>query len=151
MFSEESICFAKMTAAEESTMSRKRGGVWSFEDRVFACIDQWFFLLCMTSPEQEYQEITFIWKCLNNCIGKYLPSFVTMRHRLSSTDGERRIEEEDTLLCPTWEITIFWSCCTHIALNFLKNIPQRWRISDSFLDWKSETVCLSWSMIGILS
>jgi hypothetical protein len=40
MLSEESVRFAKMIAAKKSTMSRKRGGMWCFEDDMFARIDQ---------------------------------------------------------------------------------------------------------------
>lgn len=58
MLSQESICFAKMTAAEKSTMSREGRGVWCFEDDMFLRIDEGFLFLRMASPEEKYQEIS---------------------------------------------------------------------------------------------
>lgn len=105
-----------------------------FEDDMFFCVDERFLFLCMASPEQEYQEVSLVRKCLNNRVCKIFPSFPGMRHRLSRTDGERRIEEEDALLCPASEIATFWTWDTEISLNLLEDIHQRWRVSDSFHD-----------------
>lgn len=57
MFSQESICFTKMTAAEETAMGREGRGVRCFEDDMFRCIDERFFFLSVTSPEEKYEEI----------------------------------------------------------------------------------------------
>lgn len=151
MLSQESISFTKMATAEKTTVCRKGRGVGGFEDDMFFCIDERFLFLCMTSPEEENQKITFIRKCLNDWISKGFPSFSSMRHRLPCTDCECGIEEEYTLFCPTCQISIFWCRNAEVSLNFLKYIHQRWWVSHSFHDREREAMGLSWSMIGVLS
>jgi hypothetical protein len=46
-----------MTAAEETAMGREGRGVRCFEDDMFRCIDERFFFLSVTSPEEKYEEI----------------------------------------------------------------------------------------------
>lgn len=151
MLSQEGICFAKMTTAEKTSVSGKRRGVRRFEDDMFLCINERFLFLSVTSPEEEDKEITFFWKGMNDRVSKCLPSLPSMWHRLSSADGECRIQEENTLLSPTWEITIFWTRNAEISLNFLKYIHEWWRISHSFLYRERETMSLPRTMIWILA
>jgi len=150
MLSQENICFTKMTTAEKTAMSREGRGVRCFEDDMFFCIDERFLFLSVTSPEEEDKEITFFRKGMNDRVSKRLPSLPSMWHRLSSADSERCVQEENALLSPTGEITIFWTWDAEISLDFLKYIHEWWRISDSLLHRKRETVCLPRTMIRIL-
>ncbi len=151
MLSQESICFAKMSTAKKSTMSWEGRGVRGFEDYMFRRIDERFFLLSVTSPEEEYEEISFFWEGMNHSIGKCFPSFPSVRQGLPSPDGECGIQEEDSLWSPVSEISTLWYWLVETTTHFLKNIHQWWRISDSFLNWKCEAMSLSWTMIGVLT
>lgn len=151
MLSEESICFTKMTTAEKTAMSREGRGMGGLEDDMFFCIDERFLFLSMTSPEEEYEEISFFWEGLYDDVSKYFPSFPSMRQRFSSSHCERCIEQEYSLMCPTSEISIFWYWLSLTRAYFLKYISEGRRNLCSFLDGKSETMSLSWTMVRILS
>ncbi len=124
MLSQESICFAKMTTTEETSVCREGRRVGRFEDDMFLRINEGLLFLRVTSPEQKYEKISLVREGLNNCIGKIFPSFSCVRHRFTSTDSEGRIEKQNSLLCPTSEVTIFWSRYSEISLNFFKNIHE---------------------------
>jgi hypothetical protein len=124
MLSQESICFAKMATAEESTVSGEGRGVRSLEDDMFCCINEGFLFLGVTSPQEENKKITFFGECFDNRISKIFPSFSCMRHRLPRSYSQGSIEEENTLFGPTCEVTIFWTWNTEVSLNLLKYIHK---------------------------
>lgn len=63
-------------------------------------IDQPLLLLCETPPQQEYQAIAFLGEGAYRRIGETLPSAALMRARLTRPDGERGVQEQDSLSGP---------------------------------------------------
>lgn len=122
-----------------------------FKNGVFFYIYELFLFLCMTSPEEEYEEFSFFGECLDNSICESLPSFSDVRHRLSCSDCECGIQEKNSLACPASEISIVWQRSSNIIMNLFKDINEWRRVFDSFLNRKRESMSLSRAMIRILS
>lgn len=104
----------------------------------------------MASPEEEHQKIMLIGECLDDGIRECLPSFAGVGHRLSCTDGECGIEEEDTLLRPAGEVAVIGQGRTDIISYFFEDVHKGRGIPYSSLDRKREPMSLPGPMIGIL-
>lgn len=87
----------------------------------------------MASPEEENEEVTIFREGMDDGVSEIFPSFPCMGHRRTCLDCEGCVQQKDTLLCPTSEITILGHGCTNIISYFLENIHKGRRIPYSFL------------------
>lgn len=78
MLSQEGICFAKMITTQKTTMSGEGRWMRCLEYNMLFGIDERFFFLRMTSPEEKYEEASFLREGMNYSIGKSFPSLSRM-------------------------------------------------------------------------
>ena len=88
---------------------------------------------------------------LNSSIGKLLPTQRRVAVCHMGTNGQRGIEQQNALFCPTCQITRRGNRCTKILLYLLEDILQRgWKLY-SILHGETQPMSLSWFVIGVLS
>jgi hypothetical protein len=74
-------------------------------------------------PEDEYNSFSSIREFCDRSIGEALPSHLLVTRRLSLTDREDSVQEEDSLLRPVSEISLC-SLDSDIRLQFFEYIAQ---------------------------
>lgn len=84
--------------------------------------DQCMLLLSCASPQNENHPCVFLDNQFNNAIGESLPSMPLMRIGLAGADRENRIEHEDALLGPGFQIPIIGDLASNIFTQLTKNI-----------------------------
>ena len=121
------------------------------QDIVFFRINKSLFLMSMCSPEQKYYTTTLLGYFFNNCICKISPPLSCMRCWLSCLDSKYCIKQEYSLLCPFYKISRLWSLSSKFIYKFEIDISQGGWDLYSILYRKTQSMCLIWSVVWILS
>ncbi|KPF81857.1 hypothetical protein IP83_12570 [Novosphingobium sp. AAP93] len=73
-----------------------------------------------------------------------------MRTGLPGFDGEHRVEEKDSSLCPVLQMAMVWARQAEIRLLLLEDVEQAWRHGHAGPDRKGKAMCLARAMVWIL-
>ena len=84
-------------------------------------------------------------------IRKLFPTTFLMTGCHMSTNGQRSIQEQDALFCPSGQIARLWNRFAKVCLNLLKNIAQRRRKWHAIVDRKAQAMRLLRLVIRVLS
>lgn len=145
------ISLREMFTSKKSPMRRQWRRMDRFEDRMFAFIYQHFLTLGICSPQQKHQSWLLVGELLDDCIRELLPTDILMGICLIFSHRKTGIKQKDTLLRPFREISGLRNGNSEVRFYFFEDILEwRW-VSYSFLDRKTEAMCLTYPMIGILS
>ena len=118
---------------------------------MFGFIDQFLFGLGEFSPEEEYYAFFLIGYFAYHSICKFGPANFGMAHGFSRTHGKGSIEHEYPLFGPFGEVAMVGNGEANILVYFFVNINEGRGRLDAILYGKAKTVCLSFSMIGVLA
>ena len=121
------------------------------EDEMAGSINQRGFGTGIPAPEDEDQMVTMMVQRLYGCIGKLLPTLTLMACRLMGSDGQRGIEQEHTLLCPSRKIAGEGHRLAQVQFYLLEDIDQRRGKSDTIVDGEAKTMSLSRFVIRVLT
>ena len=88
---------------------------------------------------------------MDDVIGKLLPPFMLMRTGLMGPDGERRIQQEDTLPAPPLQVTRCWNRPAQVITDLLVDIDERRGNIHSVVDRETQSIGLARFVIGILT
>lgn len=81
-----------MFAAQEATMSGKRGRVWRLEDEVFVLVDQFGFFTGVRTPQEKDDVCALVTYFFNYSVGEGLPATTLMTASLLVVDGQGGVE-----------------------------------------------------------
>jgi len=114
--------------------------------------DQRPFLLGFTPPQDENHPRLFHSNQLNNAIGESLPASPLMRIGLVRPNRENRVEHEDPLSGPRFQIAIIRNLIANICMEFSIDVSQRERQRlNGGLYRKTEAMGMTRGWIGVLS
>ncbi len=140
-----------MPATEKAVMGGEGGGVRRLQDQVLLCIYERLLALRELAPEQENYGVAFIGNSPDDRIGESMPADMGVGISPVRLHSQRRIEEQDALLCPMLEIAMIRQGQSEIVADLLKDIDQRRRRLYALRYGKGEAVRLSWPVIRILA
>ena len=114
--------------------------------------DQRPLFLGLTSPQDEDHPRLLRGNQLDNTIGESLPASPLMRIGLASPDREDRIEHENALPGPGFQIPIMWNLASHIIMEFPIDVSQReGQRPDGRLHGETEAMGMTRGWIRILA
>lgn len=125
--------------------------VYALKHQIMLLVDHIGFAAGITAPQHIHQVLAVLRQRLNSGIGKLLPPQLRVTVGLMSANGKRCIQQQHALLGPTGEIARCGDRCTKVGLNLLEDILQRGRKLDTVLNRETQSVCLSWLVIGVLT
>ena len=134
-----------------ATISTQWRWVYALKHQVVLLVDHIGFAAGITAPQHIHQVLTVLRQRLNSGIGKLLPPQLRMTVGLMSANGKRCIKQQHALLGPTGKIARCGDRRTKVGLNLLEDILQRGRKLDTVLNRETQSVCLSWLVIRILT
>ena len=105
----------------------------------------------ITAPKYEHEIVAVSIECLDGGVGKLLPSATLVTGCLMRPYGQCGIEQQHTLLCPTGEVSGHRYRHSKVLFYLLKDILQRWGKRHSVAYRETQTVCLSWLMVWVLT
>ena len=85
------------------------------------------FFLRLRAPEEEGDRLRKAAEGGNDLGCKFLPAEVRVTVRLSRSDGQNGVEQQNALPCPCAQISLRGRLCGKILPQLTENIPQRWR------------------------
>ena len=68
-----------------------------------------------------------------------------------SLNGQHGIEHEDSLVGPLLKISVIGDLTSQIIVKLLIYVDERWWYGDTWFHTETQTVCLPWLMIWILT
>ena len=114
--------------------------------------DQPPFLLGFTSPQYEDHPHLLRSNQFDNAIGESLPAASLVRIGLVRSDREERIEHEDALSGPRFQIPIIRDLAFNIFMEFPIDVSQRHgQRPNGWLHGETEAMRITRSWIGILA
>lgn len=134
-----------------ATIGTQRRWMHTLEHQIMLLVDHIGFAAGITAPEHIHQVLTMLRQRLNSGIGKLLPPQLRMTVGLMGTHRERSIEQQHALLSPTGEIARCGDRRTKVGLYLFKDILQRGRKLNAVLHRETQSMGLSWLVIGILT
>lgn len=114
-------------------------------------IDNLAFLLGKSTPKYEDDILALVGECANRRISEFLPPLLLVGASIVRANGECRIEEQNTLLGPPFEVPLPLYRSSEIRLDLSVYILKRWRQCNAFAYRKTETIGLPAAMIGVLA
>ena len=103
------------------------------------------------SPQQEDHRLFAFVKQFYDSVGEYLPAHVPVTVGKPCPYSEHRVQKKDPVFCPGSQLTVLRDICSEIVMQLFEYVHQRRRRLYAFLHGKAETVCLSRTVIGVLS
>ena len=114
--------------------------------------DQRPLFLGLTSPQDEDHPRLLRGNQLDHAIGEWLPSPSLVRIGLASPDREDRIEHENALPGPGFQIPVIGNPASHIVMKFSIDVSQReGQRPDGRLHGETEAMGMTRSWIRILA
>lgn len=135
---EPCVTLREMMIAEPSApVGRQWRGMDTLKDEMFLGVDEGLLVAGIASPEQEDDMRTAVRDGLYDSVGECLPPFALVRAWLMLPDGQRGIEQKDTLTRPAAQRAIVhlaaigigddvWHA-PRIGLYLLENVDERGR------------------------
>ena len=114
-----------------ATISTQWRWVYALKHQVVLLVNHIRLRAGIAAPQHIHQVLAVLCQCLYSGIGKLLPTQRRVTVGLMSANGKRCIKQQHALLGPT--------------------ILQRGRKLDTVLNRETQSVCLSWLVIGVLT
>ena len=134
-----------------ATISTQWRWVYALKHQVVLLVNHIRLRAGIAAPQHIHQVLAVLCQCLYSGIGKLLPSQRRVTVGLMSANGKRCIKQQYALLGPTGKIARCGDRRTKVGLNLLEDILQRGRKLDTVLNRETQSVGLSWLVIGILT
>lgn len=141
----------KMIVAEEPPIGTQRTGMSRTQDTVPSGIYQRSLLAGRSSPQHEYQALTFTAQRTDYRIREYLPSMPAMAESLMLPYTQAGVQQEHTLLGPSGKVTALWHGSTRFRLYLLEDILQRGRELHAVIHAEAQSVRLTGLMVRVLT
>ena len=114
--------------------------------------DQLPLLLSFTSPQDEDHPRLLRGNQFDNAIGELLPAASLMRIGLVCSDRKNRIEHEDALSGPGFQIAVIRNLTSNIFMEFPIDVSQReGQRPNGGLHRETEAMGMTGSWIGVLA
>ena len=114
--------------------------------------DQCPLLLGFTSPQYEDNSCLLRGNQLDNAVGEFLPAVALMRIGLVRQDREDRVEHENSLSGPGFQMPVIGDLASHIFMEFPIDVSQReGQRPNGRLHGKTETMGMTRGGIWILA
>ena len=114
--------------------------------------DQCPLLLGFTSPQNEDHARLLRGNQFDHAVGESLPAASLMRIGLVHLDREDRVEHEDALSGPGFQIAVIRNLTSHIFMEFPIDVSQRERQRpNGGLDRETEAMCMTRGWVWILA
>ncbi len=114
--------------------------------------DQRPFLLGFTSPQYENHRSLLRCNQFDNAVGESLPASSLMRIGLARPNREDRVEHEDALSGPGFQISVIGDPASDIFMEFPIDVPQRERQRpNGGLHGETEAMGMTRGWIGVLA
>ena len=139
-----------MIVAEEAAMGTQRTGMGGAENQVSGGIYEAGLTPCWCPPEEEHQSLALTAECLDDGIGKLLPSLSAMAESLMGPDGETGVEQEHPLPRPASEVAACGDSIARLALYLLEDVTQGGRKLHAILNGETKSVGLADIVVGVL-
>ena len=104
MFGKIGVGFAKGFGTEEAIGRGEGRGVRGFDDEMLGAVDVRTFGFGVIAPEDEDEVLALEGELANDGVGEFLPSSPLMRAGRVSAHGECRVEKENALLGPAFQV-----------------------------------------------
>ena len=114
--------------------------------------DQPLLLLSFTSPQYEDHPRLLRGNQIDHAIGKSLPATPLMRIGLMGSDRENRVEHEDALSGPGFQIAVIRDLTSKVFMEFPIDVSQRERQRpNGGLHRETEAMGMTRGWIGVLA
>ena len=146
------VCLGKMTTSNEwqrPTHCRQGRRVIGSQD-VMPWMDEGRFLLCMTAPQQKHLGLSVLTAQTDECIGIDFPTPLGMRCCRTILDRQTGVEQQNPLLGPAMQRSVFGHGQPQVSLQLLEHIAQAGWHPHARRDRKCKPVGLAWAVIWIL-
>src|SRR5690348_15504274 len=114
-------------------------------------VDQLALGLCIGSPEQENKALTLAIQDINDAVGEPFPAFALVRAWPALFHGQHGIQQQHAALRPWNEATVIRARNSEVALDFRKDVDQRWRRRHTGQYGKTQAVRLTGAVVRILA
>jgi hypothetical protein len=137
--------------ATEKLSNGQRRGMCTRDHNVVRLCNQLLFLLGFTPPQYEDDTCLFRDNEFDDAISKSLPAVPLMRIGLVCPDRKNRVEHENTLSGPGFQITVIRDPTANIFMEFPIDVSQReGQRSNGGLHRETEAMGITGSWIGVL-
>ena len=110
-----------------------------------------YIFLCIAAPEYEHDVFAPCREGTYSRIGKLLPAAALVTARLMCPHGERGVEQQHALLCPSHKASTLRRGLSEVAAYLAEDIYERRREPYSVVHREAKPVCLSRLMIRVLT
>ena len=121
------------------------------QHQMFWIVDHLFFALCGTSPEDEDHRAVLPGEHFDCRVRELLPADFLVGICLMRTHSQHRVQHQNTLPCPFFEIAVVRDVASQIVFEFLINVDQGRRNVYFRFYRKAESVCLSRLVVRVLA
>lgn len=145
------IATREMMIAEPTSAIGTQGGRMNrLQDQMATAVNHFLLAARIAAPKQKHQPLAPSGQQADDLICKLLPTQVCMAVGLVGTNRQRRIEQQDTLARPTFQVARHRDGQAKIGNYFLENILQRWWERHAVLYGEAQSMRLSGLMIRVL-
>ena len=124
--------------------------MWRHDHLVFGAVDHLPFFTGIGAPQDKDHVFLFVRYFFDDRIGKFLPAFFLVGAGRGGPDGERGIEQQHPLLCPTPQIPRRRKGLSQVVLHLFKDIHQRRREPHPLAHGKTQAIGLAGAVVRVL-
>lgn len=147
-----SVCFAEVLATEEPAVRRERARVRGGENQVTAIgRDEHLFFDGEAAPEQKDEVLADLRKSLDNRVRELLPANAGVTCRHVGAHRERSVQKQNSLVSPTFQVSVGWRCDAEIVVEFLENVDEGRRRLNAKWHREAKPVSLARIVVRVLS
>lgn len=134
-------------------MGRQWRGMGGLEDHVFFGVDRFCLILRGLPPKQKHHLIALVIDHRDDLVRELLPAALGVGVGLAVLDGERGVEQEDSLLRPLAEVAVLGHSELDllVAAQVLVDVLQRGRRGHGFEHAEAESMGLSGLVVRVLA
>ena len=130
------VCFTEMLIPKEAIVGREGRRMCRTEYQMLVTVNEGTFLLCITSPKDEYQIFSFFGQDTDGSICKLFPTATLVRTGLVGAYCQGGVQQQDTLFGPSCQVTggrgwradiffyFFEKCSPEKAERLLRHSPR---------------------------
>ena len=145
------VCFTEMLIPKEAIVGREGRGMCRTEYQMLVTVNEGTFLLCITSPKDEYQIFSFFGQDTDGSICKLFPTATLVWTGLVGAYCQGGVQQQDALFSPSCQVTGGRGWRADIFFYFFENVHQRRRKGYSVIHRETKAVCLTGTMVGVLT
>ena len=145
------IGLGKMARPKETAIDRKWRRVDSLQNQISRWVNHRPLLLRVATPKHIDDTLLLLGNFSHHSVGKSFPTTTRVRGRLVSPNRQHRIEHQHPLLRPAIKVSTHRNRHAQVVGDLLEDIAQRWRKVNPVIDRKAQAICLTITVIRILS